>query len=216
MSKASRWTAAWAAAALMNISLFAMVAFVMSRASVPEPDEVTSVKLIVLEPRPPVPLPPPPPPPKPKPKPPLVKKIEPKPEPVPEPPPEPEPVPDTMGLDPEKEPEPEPPPAPPAPPPPAPVYVPSHKLTRLPAFVARIEPEYPENERFTGRDARVLVEILLNPDGKIDSINIIKSGGPAFDEAVVKALRESSFTPGYMDERPVAVRVQIPFVFKLR
>jgi protein TonB len=100
--------------------------------------------------------------------------------------------------------------------PPVPAYIPSHKLTRLPAFLSKVDPVYPEGERFTGRDARVVVEILLGPEGTVDSVKIIKSGGAVFDAAVRKALEESRFSPGLMDDRPVAVRVQIPFVFKLK
>ena len=220
MTRAQRWSAASTAAVALNAMLFLMVAYLISRASVPEPPELVSVKLLVLEATPPPPEPPPPPPPKPKPKPRLVKKIEPKVLPDQPPPPdidellEPLPEPKALGLDEEKEPEPEPPPAPSEPP--EPVYIPSHKLSRLPAFVRKADPVYPEKERFTGRESRVVVEIFLDNEGKIDSMRIVESGGEAFDEAVKIALMDSMFAPGYMGQRPVAVRVQIPFVFKLR
>ncbi|MDH5755529.1 MAG: TonB family protein [Nitrospinota bacterium] len=199
----------------MNALLFIMVAYLISQASVPKPKEVISVKMLVLEPLPP-PTPPPPIPPKPKPR--LVKKIEPRP--LPDQPPPPEileplemvPEPKKVGLDENKEPEPEQAPAPS----PEPVYIPSHKLSRLPSFLNKVEPVYPETERFTGREARVVVEIMLSHEGKIDSIRIVKSGGEAFDRAVRESLEKSIFSPGYIDQRPVGVRVQIPFVFKLR
>ncbi|MDH5509301.1 MAG: energy transducer TonB [Nitrospinota bacterium] len=217
MTKSQRWSAASTAAVALNAMLFLMVAYLISRASVPAPPELVSVKLLVLE-APPPPEPPPPLPPKPKP--PLVKKMEPRP--VLDQPPlpdiekllEPLPEPKTIGLDEDKEPEPEPPPLPSQPP--EPEYIPGHKLTRLPAFVRKEEPVYPEKERFTGREARVVVELFLDTEGKINSIRIVESGGEAFDEAVKNALNESIFAPGYMGQRPVAVRVQIPFLFKLR
>ncbi|MDH5637380.1 MAG: TonB family protein [Nitrospinota bacterium] len=218
MTRTQRWSAASTAAVALNAMLFLMVAYLISRASVPEPPELVSVKLLVLEATPPPPEPPPPLPPKPKPR--LVKKIEPKVLPDQPPPPdidellEPLPEPKTIGLDEDMEPEPEQPPMPSQPP--EPVYIPSHKLSRLPAFVRKAEPVYPEKERFTGREARVVVELLLDNEGKINSLRIVESGGEAFDDAVKQALEDSMFAPGYMGQRPVAVRVQIPFVFKLR
>jgi TonB family protein len=47
-------------------------------------------------------------------------------------------------------------------------------------------------------------------------VKLIRSGGRLFDQAVMKAARDSSFEPGYRDDKPVPVRVQIPYSFKLR
>jgi TonB family protein len=101
------------------------------------------------------------------------------------------------------------------PPPPLPKAQPLYKLTRLPAFADKQTPYYPDHERVNGREAAVLAEVFLDPQGKILEIRIMESGGTAFDEAVTSALQSSRFSPGYIDDEPVAVRFQIPFRFEL-
>lgn len=90
-----------------------------------------------------------------------------------------------------------------------------HKLSRMPGFALKVSPSYPEDEHDSGKEASVLVELLISHIGEIHEIKIIKSGGTAFDEAVLTALRQSRFIPGYVKHEAVAVRIQIPFRFQL-
>lgn len=98
----------------------------------------------------------------------------------------------------------------------APVYQPIHRLTRLPNYLSRIEPVYPVSERMAGIEARVLTEIYLNSRGGVDEVKIKKSGGKPFDQAVIAAVRNSRFSPGFMGEVPVPTVLQIPFSFKMK
>ena len=91
-----------------------------------------------------------------------------------------------------------------------------HRISKLPLFRKQVTPEYPISERNAGKEARIVVEVYINVNGAVDEVKLIKSGGAAFDEAVIKSVKASSFEPGYMDGKQVAVRMQIPYVFKLR
>jgi protein TonB len=91
-----------------------------------------------------------------------------------------------------------------------------YRLTRLPSFRVRTEPVYPDPERMTGSEARVLAEIYLDEQGTVDDVTIRKSGGKLFDRAVIDAARQSSFHPGYMGEKAVPTVIQIPYQFKLK
>jgi protein TonB len=91
-----------------------------------------------------------------------------------------------------------------------------HRLTRLPSFRTRAEPVYPNTERMTGNEARVLAEIYLDEHGVVDDVTIKKSGGTRFDRAVIDAVRQSRFNPGYMGEKAVPTVIQIPYTFKLK
>lgn len=95
-------------------------------------------------------------------------------------------------------------------------YLAFHRLTRLPSFKSRIEPAYPDSERMTGGEARVLAEIYLDEHGRVDDIAIRKSGGRLFDQAVIEAARQSSFHPGFMGEKAVPTVIRIPYVFQLK
>ncbi len=98
----------------------------------------------------------------------------------------------------------------------APNIQPLSKLTRPPAFLRKIDPVYPASEQRSGSQAFVLAEITLDGEGKLLDVKILKSAGSQFDEAVKEAIRQSAFQPGYIESKPVAVRVQIPFRFKLK
>lgn len=95
-------------------------------------------------------------------------------------------------------------------------YLAFHRLSKLPSFRMRSEPVYPNSERMSGAEARVLAEIYLDERGTVDDVVIKKSGGKLFDKAVIDAARQSSFHPGYMGEKAVPAVVQIPYSFKLR
>lgn len=97
-----------------------------------------------------------------------------------------------------------------------PQYYPFYRLSKLPAFRYRIDPAYPRSERNAGVEARVLVEVRLNDGGEVVEAVIRKSGGKPFDQAVLEAVRQSSFSPGYAGEKPVPAILQIPYAFKLK
>jgi len=95
-------------------------------------------------------------------------------------------------------------------------YLAAHRASKPPFFKTQAAPVYPYSERTAGVEARVIAEVYLNEYGGVDDVKIVKSAGSAFDEAVLKAVKDSTFSPGYLEGRPVAVKVQIPFAFKLR
>jgi TonB family protein len=92
---------------------------------------------------------------------------------------------------------------------------PLSSLTRLPRFSKKIDAIYPATERRAGIQASVLAEIAIDAQGNIQEVRIVKSAGAAFDTAVIEALKKSQFTPGYIDDKAVPVRFQVPFRFNL-
>lgn len=99
---------------------------------------------------------------------------------------------------------------------PLPIPVPLFKLTNLPRFAHKVEPEYPSGMRSLGKEATVKLELLIDRIGKVRKVTVLKSGGSAFDEAATKAMLQSSFVPGNIEGQPVAVRMRIPIKFSLR
>lgn len=89
-------------------------------------------------------------------------------------------------------------------------------LTRPPAFLRKIEPVYPGAERRAGSQAQVIAEVTIDQHGTVVGVKIVKSAGMHFDNAVTEALNKSMFTPGYIDNESVAVRVLVPFRFNLK
>lgn len=78
------------------------------------------------------------------------------------------------------------------------------------------QPTYPELARTAGIEGQVVVEALVDVDGKIADAKILKSSGnPALDEAALKAALQARFTPAKQRDMFVRVWVSIPFRFTL-
>jgi protein TonB len=106
-------------------------------------------------------------------------------------------------------------PAPPAPP--APVV--QEKITAPTAgadYLHNPAPEYPEIAMDRGWEGRVLMKVHVQPNGKPDKINVIKSSGQkVLDDAAVKTVKQWSFVPAKRGETPIAGWVTVPINFNL-
>lgn len=100
-------------------------------------------------------------------------------------------------------------------PPPDEEAQPLFRLTRIPSFKKRLEAAYPASERRAGVQAYVLTEVTIDAQGNVVDVRILTSAGSAFDAAVIDALKKSVFSPGYIGDKAVRVRVQIPYRFSL-
>lgn len=92
---------------------------------------------------------------------------------------------------------------------------PLFRLTRLPNFTSMATLKYPAAERRRGREGRVLAEFIIDTQGLVRDIKIVKSAGALFDQAVIDELGIMVFTPSYIGEEPVAARFQREFRFEL-
>lgn len=94
---------------------------------------------------------------------------------------------------------------------PTPIY----ELTAMPRFLHKVEPEFPESMRSLGREGQVGLEVLVDANGRVRKVTILRSGGDAFDEAARAALYASKFAPGNVKGKPVAVLMRMPISFLL-
>lgn len=96
-----------------------------------------------------------------------------------------------------------------------PTPVPIFKLTSMPRFVHRAQ-IYPTTMQAMGKEAVVKLEALIDKHGKVRQVRVIKSAGEVFDQAAIESLKASSFIPGNVEGKPVAVLMRIPVKFQLR
>jgi len=96
-----------------------------------------------------------------------------------------------------------------------PVPTPIYKLTSMPRFAHKVEPQYPISMRALGRESQVKLEVLIDTKGKVRKVTIVHSGGDVFDNAARSALLASAFIPGNIEGKPVAVLMRIPIAFRL-
>jgi len=97
-----------------------------------------------------------------------------------------------------------------------PTPTPIFQLTSMPRMIHRETPVYPAVMRAQGKEGKVKLEVLIDSKGKIRKVTVIKSAGKAFDQAAIAAISNSSFTPGNIDGKPVAVLLRLPVNFRLR
>jgi protein TonB len=74
-------------------------------------------------------------------------------------------------------------------------------------------PKYLEPQRVQGK---VVAEFIVNTDGSITDVNIVKSLHPVCDREVLRVLRMMPrWTPGIHNDQPCRTKVCTPVVFKL-
>lgn len=106
-----------------------------------------------------------------------------------------------------------------APPPPRPAprrFVPILEVTKMPRAIRPVEPEVPDEFRRQNREAVVVVEVAISASGRVIEARVVKKAGFGLDQAAIDAARRTSFEPAMQGDRPVAVKMQIPYRFKVR
>lgn len=77
--------------------------------------------------------------------------------------------------------------------------------------------KYPKSAIESGLQGRVVVEFIIEKDGEVSSVKVVKSAGDALDAEAVKVVAASpKWKPGMKSGTPVRVKMAIPIEFKLR
>lgn len=76
--------------------------------------------------------------------------------------------------------------------------------------------KYPKQARRMGVEGRVFVQFVVDKDGTLTDIKVLKGIGAGCDEEALRVLKEApKWQPGKQRGRPVKVRMSIPIFFKL-
>ncbi len=87
----------------------------------------------------------------------------------------------------------------------------------LPIYKSNISPQYPLLARKRGYQGTVLLEVLVNKDGKAASIRLARSSGyETLDRAAIKGVENWLFHPAKRGDELVEMWVKIPIRFKLK
>lgn len=85
-----------------------------------------------------------------------------------------------------------------------------------PVRVSQPVPVYPEMARKAGIEGTLILHVLIDKDGNVRNIRVIKGLGAGLDEAAIEAMKKSKWTPAIQNHKPVAVWMSVPVRFKLR
>lgn len=76
--------------------------------------------------------------------------------------------------------------------------------------------KYPEVCEENGIQGRVVVSFVIEKDGSVVDVNIIKSVNPALDKEAKRLVNSMpKWSPGKIDGKPVRVRYSVPITFRL-
>lgn len=100
-------------------------------------------------------------------------------------------------------------------PPPPPLAAAPVELDKTPAFVKQAHADYPEWALDQGVEARVLVWVTIDSEGRVTDATLKKGAGRDFDPSALKAARASLFQPLVRDGRRLPSRFVVTYDFRL-
>ncbi len=84
-----------------------------------------------------------------------------------------------------------------------------------PQLTKKVEPIYPESAKKNGISGEAALQVIVDIDGRIEKVRILKSI-PELDDAAVEALKQWIYEPYLVDGKPVKVAFKVQIIFKLR
>lgn len=84
-----------------------------------------------------------------------------------------------------------------------------------PSPVQPVEPEYPQGARKAGIEGDVLCAVTIDAEGRVTSVEVLRSAAPLLDDAARRALLQWVFSPALRDGEPVPSQVVVPVRFAL-
>jgi TonB family protein len=95
------------------------------------------------------------------------------------------------------------------------VFVAVERMPELIGGLRSIQPIYPDMERRVGIEGRVFVQFVVNEDGAVSDIVVLRGVNAGLDRAAVEAVQRARFRPGIQAGRSVRVRMSLPINFRL-
>jgi protein TonB len=87
----------------------------------------------------------------------------------------------------------------------------------IPLYRDNPPPRYPRIARRRGYEGTVVLEVLVNTEGKVSDYRIIRSCGYfVLDKAAMKSIRNWLFEPGMRGDKKVEMWVKVPIKFQLK
>jgi|GEM_PF-1208617 len=83
-------------------------------------------------------------------------------------------------------------------------------------YLSNPAPDYPDLARSEGEEGKVLLHVLVTPEGLAKKVKLHRSSGSdSLDDAAVKAVKKWRFVPARLGSQAVEAWVYVPIVFKL-
>jgi TonB family protein len=84
-----------------------------------------------------------------------------------------------------------------------------------PKLVTFVQAEFPPSEVAAGKGATVVLQIAIDAAGKVASVAVLQTAGPAFDAAALAAVKQFVFEPATVGGRPIPVKIAYRYAFTM-
>lgn len=88
-------------------------------------------------------------------------------------------------------------------------------VQEMPKVVGESVAEYPDEARRLGIQGKVVLEVVVDEEGGVSRVRVLKGLHPLLDSAAVQAARGLRFSPARVGGRPVSVKIPYTYVFVL-
>jgi TonB family protein len=85
----------------------------------------------------------------------------------------------------------------------------------VPKRTKTVQPEYPKEAILQGIRGIVILEVVIDTEGKVASVDVVRSV-PPLDEAAIAAVRQWEYTVTKVKGKPVPVRFTVPITFAMK
>lgn len=89
-------------------------------------------------------------------------------------------------------------------------------VTKAPSLLSSVKAVYPSEALDAGVQGSVGLQVLIEVDGGVGEIAIVKGAGYGFDAAAAAAVKQFTFSPGEVDGVPYPLRVGYTYHFTLQ
>jgi len=87
----------------------------------------------------------------------------------------------------------------------------------IPAYKQNPPPKYPRIARKRGYEGKVILQVLVDQNGKVKELRIVQSSGhDVLDRAAMTSVKNWQFKPGMKGDRKVDTWVKVPVRFQLK
>jgi periplasmic protein TonB len=86
----------------------------------------------------------------------------------------------------------------------------------LPEIVHQVKPRYPELARRTGTQGTVIVEAVIDEQGRVTNVRVLSGQPMGLDKAAIEAIQQWRFKPATLAGKPVKVYYTLTANFTIR
>lgn len=88
-------------------------------------------------------------------------------------------------------------------------------VTSMPVLISEVRIPYPKQARDANIEGPVVMELLIDAEGKVRNVILISGPGYGLNEAAMEAVYGVKFKPAQIDQQAVAVKIRYTYRFVL-